>query len=185
MHDEVQHSTTGVPEHRGELIPHGLLTTDIYDAIIIVAGSRNFNDYDLFCQCLEERLMKDDLVDLPLICFVSGKARQGADDMIIRWCQENNFPWAEFPADWEGIGRGAGFARNTQMARVGTHLIAFWDVESRGTKHMIDEADKYGLNVTINMVDPDPDWQERAYRKKSWQETARPPKQSSWSGLRS
>jgi hypothetical protein len=164
VHDETQHSTTGVPEHRDELIPHAALTPDIYDAIIIVTGSPNFNDYDLFCDRLEERLLRDDIVDLPLICFVSGKSKKGADDMIIRWCRENHFPWAEFPADWEGMGRSAGFAHNTQMARVGTHLIAFWDMESGETKHMIEEAHKYKVSVSIVMVDPDPDWQERAYR---------------------
>ena len=162
MPDETQRSTTGVPEpRRCGLIPHEELTLDFWDAIIVVAGGRNFNNYELFCSCLEERLLREDLVDLPRIVFVSGKASKGADDMIIRWCKENGFPWAEFPADWDGLGRSAGYVRNVQMARVGTHLITYWDGESRGTKHMIDQGKKYNLLQTINLVDPDPDWQER------------------------
>lgn len=179
MHDETQHSAIGVPERKAQLIPHTALTKEIYDAIIVVAGSRNFNDYELFSECMEERLLKDDLVDLPLIVFVSGKAKTGADDMIIRWCQENGFPWAEFPADWDNLdvpgavirtrrdgkryNAGAGHLRNREMAKVGTHLILFWDGESKGTKNMLEEATKYGLERTINLVDPDPEWTDRRF----------------------
>ncbi|BDD79572.1 hypothetical protein [Burkholderia phage FLC9] len=148
-------------------------TTEIYDAIIIVTGSLNFNNYDLFVECLEERLLREDLVDLPLICFVTGRASKGADDMIIRWCRENGFPWAEFPADRDQ-GRSAEFARNAQTARVGTHLIAFWDGDSRVTRHMFKLCEKQGLAVTVNLVDPDPDWQERTTIP--WQATAKPQK---------
>jgi hypothetical protein len=168
---ELKHPRLTYDSGEGWVISHESCTTEIYDAIIVVAGSRNFNNYDLFVECLEERLLREDLVDLPLICFVTGKASKGADDMIIRWCRENGFPWAEFPADWEGQGRGAGYKRNADMAQVGTHLIAFWDGDSRGTRHMFKLCEQKGLSVTVNLVDPDPDWQERT--TKPWQATAR------------
>ena len=41
---------------------------------------------------------------------------------------------AEFPADWEKHGRGAGFVRNKQMAEYATHLLAFWDGKSKGNR---------------------------------------------------
>ena len=43
----------------------------------------------------------------------------------------------------------AGYLRNKQMAEYADALIAFWDGESKGTKHMIDLAKKNGLKVRI------------------------------------
>lgn len=48
-------------------------------------------------------------------------------------------------ANWEKHGKSAGYKRNQEMANVSTHLIAFWDGKSRGTKHMIDIAKRDGL----------------------------------------
>lgn len=46
------------------------------------------------------------------------------------------------------------FGDNEQMARyasevIGASLIAFWDGISKGTKHMIDLANKHGLRVFV------------------------------------
>ena len=60
-----------------------------------------------------------------------------------------NYPIKRFPADWENLGRGAGYVRNVQMAFYADALIAFWDGESRGTKHMIDIAKEKGLMVRV------------------------------------
>ncbi len=35
------------------------------------------------------------------------------------------------------------------MANAGTHLLAFWDGESPGTKHMISAAERRGLKVHV------------------------------------
>jgi hypothetical protein len=35
------------------------------------------------------------------------------------------------------------------MAKAATHLVAFWDGESRGTKHMIDIAKSLDLTVRV------------------------------------
>lgn len=39
--------------------------------------------------------------------------------------------------------------RNREMAANADALIAFWDGKSRGTKNMIEEAQKRGLKVSI------------------------------------
>lgn len=39
----------------------------------------------------------------------------------------------------------AGFKRNSEMARYADGLIAIWDGRSNGTKHMIDQANHYGM----------------------------------------
>ena len=39
--------------------------------------------------------------------------------------------------------------RNAEMAKCSDELIAFWDGESRGTRHMINFARKRGLEVSV------------------------------------
>jgi hypothetical protein len=54
-----------------------------------------------------------------------------------------------FPANWDRHGKAAGGIRNTAMANYGTHLIAFWDGESPGTRDMIAKAKRAGLKVLV------------------------------------
>lgn len=55
----------------------------------------------------------------------------------------------KFPANWTKFNKAAGPLRNTAMAWYGTHLIAFWDGESTGTKSMIDLATEGGLSKRV------------------------------------
>jgi hypothetical protein len=57
-------------------------------------------------------------------------------------------------ADWEKYGKRAGYIRNEEMAKYAKQdeigiAICVWDGESKGTKHMIDLAKKYDLQVFI------------------------------------
>lgn len=108
---------------------------------VIIAGSRNFDDYPLLCTVCDEQLTPGDII----IC---GKAR-GADTLGERYAVTRGFPVKYYPADWGRHGRGAGYIRNVEMAKNADRLIAFWDGQSRGTQHMIDTAGKYGLSVLI------------------------------------
>jgi len=113
---------------------------------VIIAGSRTFNDYALLMQTISDHFpVETTLSDIEI---VSGTAR-GADQLGERFAHECNFICTRFPADWDKYGSSAGYRRNEQMAKYATHLIAFWDGESRGTKHMIDLATKYNLRVRI------------------------------------
>lgn len=84
----------------------------------------------------------------PITAVICGMA-QGADMMGYKWAKEKGIEIAEFPADWNGLGKSAGYARNEQMAQNAEALVAFWDGKSKGTKHMIDLAYSYGLEVTV------------------------------------
>lgn len=54
------------------------------------------------------------------------------------------------PAEWGKYGKGAGYRRNTEMAQMGADLcLAFWNEESSGTEHMIEQAEKYGIPVEL------------------------------------
>lgn len=82
---------------------------------------------------------------------LSGTAR-GADSLGEYWALTNGVPIESFPADWNRFGKRAGYLRNTHMAQRAQALIALWDGQSRGTKHMIDEAARHGLRVWIQWV---------------------------------
>ncbi len=160
------------PTPHQQVIEHQALSHEAiadYDEAIVVAGSRNFNDYAKFCELLEDWI----ILEYPraTLIFISGKARSGADDMIIRWCRENGRAWTEYPADWDDLGapgafvkrnaRGklynaaAGHQRNKKMAEAATRALVFWDGQSPGTRNMIEEAEKLGLNPKVLMIDGD------------------------------
>lgn len=82
---------------------------------------------------------------------VSGMAR-GVDSLGELWAKKNNIPIKQFPADWKGLGRQAGYRRNEQMGNYAEALVAVWDGSSRGTKHMIDYAAEKGLKVYVHTV---------------------------------
>lgn len=101
---------------------------------LIVAGGRNFNDYETFKSALDQYIK--DYKDTYTIEIVSGMAR-GADILAYQYAKENNLVCHEFPADWEKYSKAAGFIRNKQMAAFADALLAFWDGHSKGTSHMI------------------------------------------------
>lgn len=116
---------------------------------VIVAGGRNFDDYERLSKTLETfrtSIWKGDHADD--IEIVSGGAR-GADSLGERWAKDNHVGVMLFPAEWNKYGKKAGILRNEEMGDYADTLIAFWDGKSRGTEHMIKYAGKNGLNVLV------------------------------------
>lgn len=114
---------------------------------LIVAGSRTFNDYDLLKTKLDFYLKNKNLTEVEI---VSGTAK-GADKLGELYAKANQIQLKLMPADW-ALGKSAGYKRNEQMAKYASHCVVFWDGESRGTKHMIDLAKQYNLNLKIVLV---------------------------------
>ena len=120
---------------------------------IIIAGSRDFNDYELLKKSAIEIITKKTILP-DLTRIVSGGAR-GADTLGERFANEMGLEISRFIPDWDGLGKRAGYVRNAEMAKFAVEdnndgiLIAFWDGKSRGTKHMIDLAKRYGLEVHV------------------------------------
>jgi hypothetical protein len=110
---------------------------------IIIAGSRNFNDYNLLKSSCDNLLTQFTNIEI-----VSGTA-QGADKLGERYAGEKGYVIKQFPANWDKFGKSAGYIRNDEMAKYSDMLIAFWDGTSKGTKHMIDLANKRGIKVEI------------------------------------
>ena len=112
---------------------------------VIIAGGRDFADYKLLEERLDYYLAR---VALSTVTIISGAAF-GADSFGIRYAEDREMECIKMPAEWNTHGKRAGYLRNVEMAKVATHLVAFWDGESRGTKHMIDIAAKEKLPTRI------------------------------------
>ena len=120
------------------------------EARVIVAGGRRFNDYPLLERTLDRliyRKCRRNEVEI-----VSGTA-PGADTLGERWAHKRGYRVKQFPADWKEHGRAAGPLRNEQMGAYATHLIAFWDGHSSGTRHMIETAKIFNLKVKVLRYD--------------------------------
>ena len=113
---------------------------------LIVAGSRGFNNYELLKQKCDTLLSQKRLTHS--IVIISGTAR-GADRLGERYAAERGYRVERFPADWERDGIAAGPIRNSQMAAHADALVAFWDGNSRGTKDMIERAEKHNLPIRV------------------------------------
>lgn len=116
---------------------------------IIIAGSSDFDNYDLLSSTLQDYLKDITSNDITII---SGTAK-GADQLGKKYARDNDIPITRFPADWDKYGLGAGLIRNKAMAEYAAQeqgvLFAFWNGKSKGTKSMINFAKKYGLEVHI------------------------------------
>ncbi len=110
---------------------------------VIIAGGRDFDDFKRLCKVCDDVLKDQNKVEI-----VSG-AYKGADLLGERYAAERNYPIKQFPAHWCQYGKSAGLKRNTEMAAYADVLIAFWDEESKGTKHMIELAEQAGLKVKV------------------------------------
>lgn len=115
---------------------------------IIIAGSRTFNDYEGLRKVVSNFVKRNNINKKYEIEIVSGGAN-GADKLGEELAKKNDIKLEIFPAQWDKLGKRAGYVRNSEMANWGTHLLAFWDGESRGTKHMIELAKKKGLEIKV------------------------------------
>ena len=114
---------------------------------IIVAGGREFTDYDKAKRHILELIDEGFITwDDELVCGMArGADRVGMDV----WIHVLRNKVHEFPADWNKHGRAAGPIRNAEMGQFADKLIAFWNGESKGTKHMIDYMEKLGKPVKV------------------------------------
>ncbi len=110
---------------------------------IIIAGGRDFDDYDLLRESCDYLLKNQTEVEI-----ISGCAN-GADKLGEKYAEERGYKITKFPANWNKFGKSAGFKRNIEMSEYADALIAFWDSESKGTSHMINQARNKNLKVRI------------------------------------
>ncbi len=113
---------------------------------LIIAGGRDFNDYDLLCQSLDHLLKNTDKSMITVFCGMA----KGADNLGMLYADTHGITVKFFPADWDKHGKKAGILRNQEMIDAGaTHLVAFWDQKSKGTADMIARAKRAGIQVRV------------------------------------
>ena len=120
----------------------------------IIAGSRDFGikHFSNYRTCLDTFESTMNEIPWNITQVLSGGAR-GADTLGEMWASSNSVPLTRYPAQWTSFGKAAGYIRNEEMAKNAEALIAFWDGESKGTKHMIDTAKKRGLTIHVMRTD--------------------------------
>ena len=111
---------------------------------IIIAGGRDFKDYERLKLVVEYNVQYLDCIEI--IC---GEAK-GADILGKQLAISKGWTVYSYHAcHWERYGKAAGYRRNEEMVKHAEALIAFWDGKSKGTKHMIDLAQKHKLKVKV------------------------------------
>lgn len=78
---------------------------------VIIAGSRNFEDYALMSEKLNDLFVHSSEFNGSVIKIISGMAN-GADTLAIRYADEHKMTKVLFPANWKSYPRIAGFLRN-------------------------------------------------------------------------
>lgn len=88
---------------------------------IIIIGSRRRDDAVADWLIIENDFLK---IYVPGDIIVSGGCPKGGDRFAEALSAKYQVPIIIFPADWKRFGRGAGFIRNTDIAKNGDVLIA-------------------------------------------------------------
>lgn len=121
---------------------------------LLVAGSRDYDNYVEMCNVLDFLLSKQ-IKKGRHIVIVSGGAR-GADALAEKYASSHGYEQHIMPADWNKYGRGAGYHRNEEMHMyISTPsdrkrgCVCFWNTKSPGTKHNFGLAKKYNTSLRV------------------------------------
>lgn len=122
--------------------------------ITIIAGSRTIgpSDNKPLYQIAEELMIIFTWCNKcpwPISKVLSGTAK-GVDTAGEWWATANEIPVERHPARWDLYkGKSAGPIRNEEMAKIAHGLIMVWDGKSKGSKNMLELADKYALELHV------------------------------------
>ena len=121
---------------------------------LVVAGTREYSNRDEIFARLDKYHQRCKDAGTELI-IIEGEAR-GPDLISRKWAETRGVPFRSYPADWDEYGKAAGFIRNEEMAKAGTHVLAFWDGQSNGTNDMIERGLKHQRRVLVIPVIVEP-----------------------------
>lgn len=113
--------------------------------VVAVVGSR---DYDNTQHPTIEEVVAELASSAPNVTVISGGAR-GVDQRAAAAARQHGLTVREYPADWDRYGKRAGYLRNEEMVKAADMVIAFWDGQSRGTRHTIDLARKHKRTLLL------------------------------------
>lgn len=111
---------------------------------VLVCGSRSLSDPDIG---IEERLR-----ELPPGTEISHGYARGVDLAAHYIAKRLGFPIFWRKPEWQRYGKRAGIVRNNLLLdREPDLVIAWWDGESKGCAHTIEEAKRRGIPVEVHL----------------------------------
>lgn len=111
---------------------------------VIIAGSRSLTNFALVKFVMER-------CPFAVTEIVSGTAG-GIDILGERYASLAKIPVIRMPAEWNKLGRRAGFVRNEKMGEYADALVAIWDNKSNGTRHMLNFMNNIGKPILLARV---------------------------------
>lgn len=108
---------------------------------VAVIGSRGLSVSDL------GRYLPENSTEI-----VSGGAK-GVDTSAREYALSHGIKLTEFLPEYTRFGRSAPLKRNITIIEYSDIVIAFWDGKSRGTKFVIDNCRKLGVEVRVYIID--------------------------------
>ncbi len=104
---------------------------------LAIIGSRNTDIHDL------GKYLPSGVEEI-----VSGGAK-GIDTCAKNYAVTNKIKLTEFLPEYNKFGKSAPLKRNIQIIEYADEVLAFWDGESKGTKHVIDSCRQLCKKVTV------------------------------------
>lgn len=108
---------------------------------VAVIGSRGLSVTDL------GRYLPENTTEI-----VSGGAK-GVDTSAREYALAHGIKLTEFLPKYTKYGRSAPLKRNITIIEYADIVLAFWDAKSRGTKFVIDNCRKLGVEVRVYIID--------------------------------
>jgi len=134
------------------------------EVILGVIGSRTFKNKNRGFFELDEFRKTHNVIRIVSGVSEDDESDKGADTIGRDYAKEKKIKYTGFPADWSDMSEPcrrkvnqygkeynalAGFKRNTNIVDESTHIIAFWDGKSPGTKDSIEKAKDKGKKIKI------------------------------------
>lgn len=108
---------------------------------LAIVGSRNLSDIAL------DEYVTDEVSEI-----VSGGA-VGVDRCAAAFARRRGIILTEFLPEYETYGRAAPIVRNKQIVDYADRILVFWNGSSRGTKSVIEYAEKVGKPYRVVLAE--------------------------------
>lgn len=115
---------------------------------IAIVGSRTFGD--MLTDRRIRRQVFDYVATLPKDTVIVSGGASGVDTWAESAAKEHGLAVIVYKPDWKAFGKSAGFIRNRKIITEADAVVAFWNMESKGTAHSIGLARAQGKRVLIN-----------------------------------